>query len=130
MRCSTRVMDDRPPVGESNSQPEWQAVGTAASLAEGQMVGVLVDGHNIALYNIAGEYYATDDVCPHAQALLSDGFLDEGVVECPLHGGRFEVATGRALGPPVDRSIAVYKVRVVDEQMQVSLHWQTRGVDP
>lgn len=114
-------MPDRSHAGQADSVSQWFDVGPVDELAEGQMMGVLVNGHNIAIYNIAGEYYATDDVCPHAQALLSEGFLDDGIVECPLHGGRFEVATGRALGPPVYSTIATYKVRVMGSQMQVRM---------
>lgn len=100
----------------------WSAVVPASSVAEGEMVGVVVGGRNVAIYNIDGQFCATDDICPHGQALLSQGFLEEGIVECPLHAGRFDVCTGQPLGPPVDTPIAVYPVRVVSGQVEVNVN--------
>jgi naphthalene 1,2-dioxygenase system ferredoxin subunit len=57
--------------------------------------------NDLVLYNIEGETYATHNICTHAQALLSDSWLDSEVIECPIHGGRFEVKSGKGLGPPI-----------------------------
>jgi nitrite reductase/ring-hydroxylating ferredoxin subunit len=54
-----------------------------------------------ALYNIDEQIYATHNVCTHAKALLSDGWLDHDAIKGPLHGGRFGVKTGKGLGPPM-----------------------------
>ena len=62
-------------------------VGNRADLEEGAMKGIELGDLQIAVYNVDGEFYATDNICTHAFALLSDGFLDGDVVECPLHGG-------------------------------------------
>jgi nitrite reductase/ring-hydroxylating ferredoxin subunit len=67
------------------------------------------------------EILATDNICTHAFALLSDGWLDGDCIECPLHAGRFDVRTGKALGPPVDEDIKVYPVRIVGDDIQVKL---------
>jgi len=85
------------------------------------MTEATVGDRQIAIYNVDGELYATDNVCTHAFALLSDGWLDGDVIECPLHGGRFEVRTGKALGYPVEVDLKTYQVRVVGEDVQVKL---------
>jgi nitrite reductase/ring-hydroxylating ferredoxin subunit len=82
---------------------------------------VTLGEREIALYNIDGEIYATDNLCTHAYALLSQGWLDGEVIECPLHGGRFEVKTGKGLGPPINDDLKTYAVRVVGDDVQIRL---------
>jgi len=106
---------------ESAGGGNWVATGLAADMADGEMVGVPVEGQNIAIYCVAGQLYATNNVCTHAYALLSDGWLDEEFVECPLHGGRFDVTTGEAQGDPVTCDLKTYPVRVADGLIEVRL---------
>ncbi len=58
---------------------------------------VTVDGRQIALFDADGEIVAIGNVCPHQGAPLANGFYEDGIVECPLHGWMFDVRTGRAL---------------------------------
>jgi naphthalene 1,2-dioxygenase system ferredoxin subunit len=60
-------------------------------------------------------------VCTHAYARLSDGWLDKSEIECPLHAGRFDVKTGKALCPPVTEDIKTYPVRLVGDEIQIKL---------
>jgi naphthalene 1,2-dioxygenase system ferredoxin subunit len=92
-----------------------------SALAEGEVLGVIVSGKEIALYDLDGEIHATDDICTHAYAKLSDGWLDKGEIECPLHAGRFDVKTGKALCPPVTEDVKIYPVRVVGDEIQIKL---------
>ena len=85
------------------------------------MLGVIVSGKEIALYDLDGELHATDDICTHAYAKLSDGWLDKGEIECPLHAGRFDIKTGAATAPPCVDPIKTYPVRVAGDQIQVKL---------
>jgi len=71
----------------------------------------------IAVYCAKGEFYATQDLCTHEHAYLSDGV----VVECPFHQGRFDVRTGRALGAPVTVSLKTYPVKIVDRRIYVGV---------
>ena len=105
----------------TESSSEWVTVGAASKLTPGEMTGVQVGDREVALYNLGGEFRATDNLCTHAFAYLTDGWLEDGIVECPLHGGRFEVATGKGLGPPIPCDIAVHEVRVVGDDIQVRL---------
>jgi nitrite reductase/ring-hydroxylating ferredoxin subunit len=107
-------------VGMSN-EPQWVTVAALSKLGAGEILGVEVGDKPIALYNLDGEIHATDNLCTHAFAFLSDGWLDGDCIECPLHAGRFEIKTGKALGPPVEEDIKTYPVRVVGDEIQVKL---------
>jgi nitrite reductase/ring-hydroxylating ferredoxin subunit len=103
------------------AEEKWVTVAKAGSIEPGDIVGVAADGTEIAVYNVDGTLYATGNICTHAMAFLSDGWLDGDVIECPLHAGRFEVKTGKALGPPVDCDIQTYPVRIVGDEVQVKV---------
>jgi len=96
-------------------------VASKEAIAEGEITGVSVGDEQIALYNLDGEIYATSNICTHAFALLSDGWLDGDQIECPLHAGRFEVKTGKGLGPPIPCDIKTYPVRVTGDEVQVQI---------
>jgi nitrite reductase/ring-hydroxylating ferredoxin subunit len=72
----------------------------------------LSNGNELALYNIDGEYYATDNFCPHRGAALSDGAVIGHVVECSLHGWQFDVRTGECL--TVTEKIKTFEVKVIE----------------
>ena len=79
----------------------------------GTVLGVEVAGRKLAVYHLEdNEVRVTDDACTHAFALLSTGWLKDGVIECPLHAGQFDVRTGKALCPPVDKDLAVFPARI------------------
>lgn len=82
---------------------------------------VVTDDREIAIFNVAGQLYATDDVCSHEDASLSAGELDGYLVECPLHGSRFDVRTGRPVSLPAVVPVATFPVRVVDGKVEVEL---------
>jgi naphthalene 1,2-dioxygenase system ferredoxin subunit len=109
----------------TNASADWVSTGLRAELDEGEMVGVNVQDVPIAVYRVHGTLYATDNVCTHAYALLSDGWLDEAIVECPLHGGQFDVKSGKALGGLVTCNLRVFEVRVVEGVIEIALHQQS-----
>ncbi|MDQ2997318.1 MAG: non-heme iron oxygenase ferredoxin subunit [Chloroflexota bacterium] len=80
-------------------------------------------GRRIALYHCGATFYATTDICSHAYAELSEGYLDSDdcTIECPLHGSRFDIRTGAALTLPAYQPIATYSVRVDGEDVLVEL---------
>ncbi|MBI4415213.1 MAG: non-heme iron oxygenase ferredoxin subunit, partial [Candidatus Kerfeldbacteria bacterium] len=76
-------------------------------LPVGTMKRVVVDGRALCLYHLSDGVYATDDRCTHAQASLSMGeMIDDACVECPLHGSRFNIRTGKALALPAYEPVA------------------------
>jgi nitrite reductase/ring-hydroxylating ferredoxin subunit len=104
-----------------NDGTSWITVARRADLSAGKIKGVKADGKAIALYNLDGEFYATDNVCTHAYAELSDGYLERGLIVCPLHAGCFDVKTGKAVEPPAEEDLKTYPVRVVGEDIQIGL---------
>ena len=100
---------------------EWHKVAKKSDIAEGEVLGATIGDKQVAVYLIGGEMLATDNICTHAYACLSDGYLEDGIIECPLHAGRFEVKTGKALGAPVTENIAVYQVKLEGDDILVKL---------
>lgn len=98
---------------------EWVTVALRADLGAGGMIPVAFGDYQIALYDVGGEILATDSTCTHAQGLLTDGTLQGEIVECPLHGGRFSVRTGKGMGPPIPCDLRTYPVRVLEGEIQV-----------
>lgn len=98
---------------------EWVDVGATSEVGAGTMIGTHAGGKAVAVYNVDGCYYATHDLCTHETAHLSDGYLEGKVIECPLHGGQFDVTTGKGLGPPITCDIRTFPVRVVSDRIEV-----------
>ena len=90
-------------------------------LVPGEVTAVNVGDKALALYEVDGEVFATDNRCTHGDALLSDGFLEGSVIECPFHQGRFDVCTGKALCAPLTEDIRVYPVRIEKKRIWVKL---------
>ena len=82
---------------------------------------VEVDGRSIAICNVDGEYYAVDDVCTHDGGPLGSGRLCDGQIECPRHGARFDVRSGRAVVLPAVLPIRTYAVEIGGDDVRVSL---------
>ena len=89
----------------------WVKVATAQDLENNEAKTIAVAGYSIALYRIDDEFFATDSLCTHGAALLSEGFVEDGCVECPLHQGRFNIRTGQAMCAPVTMDLRTHKVR-------------------
>jgi naphthalene 1,2-dioxygenase ferredoxin component len=105
----------------SGDDAGWVRAAARTDLAEGEVIGVEVGGRSIALYDADGRVFATDNICTHAYACLSDGWLDGEVIECPLHAARFDIRSGKVLDPPATEDLKTYPVRIVDDEIQVRL---------
>jgi nitrite reductase/ring-hydroxylating ferredoxin subunit len=79
----------------------------------------LPNGDELVIYNVNGEYYATDNFCPHRGAPLSDGAVSGHIVECGWHGWRFDVRTGECL--TVTEKIRTFSVKVDQGMLLVEL---------
>lgn len=99
----------------------WEIICKTGEVQDDFPYSAKVNGKEIGIYRVDGEYYALEDVCPHAYALLSQGFVEDGQVECPLHEAVFDIKTGKCLREPADRDLHVYPVRVVDDTVQLQL---------
>lgn len=101
------------------SETSWHRVAAVGDIVDGEAKPVSIGELEIALLRVDGTIYAIEDVCPHAYALLSQGFVEGSEIECPLHAARFEIPTGKVLCPPADRDLQTYPVRVDGDDVLV-----------
>lgn len=102
-------------------QLEFITVASQAELPPGERIIIDIDGQAIAVFNIAGMYFAISDVCSHDDGPVAEGELVDHQIECPRHGARFDVRTGQALSLPAVVDIPAYPVRVLDGEVQIGL---------
>ena len=100
---------------------DYVAVATTAEIPNGARKLLEVDGRAIAVFNIAGTYYCIADVCSHDDGPVAEGELAGSEIECPRHGARFDVRTGRVLSFPAIIDIPAYPVRIEAGDVLVGL---------
>ena len=69
-------------------------------------------GKTLAVFNVDGQFYVTDDACTHGPGSLSEGFIDGDVVECNFHNGQFDIKTGEIVSPPCMIPVKTYPTTV------------------
>lgn len=102
----------------------WIDIGALDDLPEDDVKGVHANGNDIAVYRIEGEVFATDGVCTHGNARLCEGYLEGHEIECPLHQGRFDVRSGKAMCAPLTADIRIYPVRQDNGRVLIQLTTQ------
>ena len=105
----------------SDTDVQFHSVADASEVDEGEVIQVSVGRTDIAVFKLDGDYYATDDVCSHAYASLADGYVENGQVECPLHGACFDIKTGKALTAPANVDLRTYPVKIEGEKILVGV---------
>jgi nitrite reductase/ring-hydroxylating ferredoxin subunit len=75
----------------------------------------------LAVYNVGGAFYATDDLCTHGPGSLSEGYLDGFEIECDFHNGKFDVRTGQVVAPPCMIPVKTYKVVVEGDEIHIEV---------
>lgn len=104
-----------------NARNGLRALCKTADVGPGTVKRVDVDGlPPLAVYNVRGRFYVTDDTCSHGKASLAEGFVDGSEIECPWHGGRFDVASGRPTCLPAAEPVAAYPVTVIDDDVCIA----------
>ena len=92
-------------------------------LAEGEPQLIETDGGlSLAVFLAGGEVFVTDAMCTHGLAVLTDGYQEDFVIECPLHGGSFDIRTGAALTAPCEIAVKTYPVSIDDGWVTVAEH--------
>ena len=104
-----------------SKEKRWIAIARVGDVEPSDVRRCEVQDQCIALFNIDGKLYATADICTHAHAHLSDGYVDGDTIECPLHQGLFHIPTGRAMSPPVTEDIRTYPVRIEGDDVLITL---------
>jgi nitrite reductase/ring-hydroxylating ferredoxin subunit len=99
----------------------WIDVGPVGLVAEGEVVGVVAGGKAIALFLHEGAHHALHDLCTHGEARLSDGYVEDGCIECPLHQGMFDIVSGEPRQAPVTEAVCRYSVRVVTDRIEIEI---------
>lgn len=92
-----------------------------SELPENDGTYVEVEGNRIALFNLHGEIYAVDNDCTHMGGPLSLGRVEKEQVECPWHGSRFDIKTGRVRMFPAKEDVVTYQVRVTGDDVEVEV---------
>jgi biphenyl 2,3-dioxygenase ferredoxin component len=85
---------------------------SADEVAPGSAVKVEAGGLTLAVFNVDGEFFVTDDLCTHGPGSLADGYIDGDVVECNFHNGQFNIKTGEVVSPPCMVPIKTYQTVV------------------
>jgi nitrite reductase/ring-hydroxylating ferredoxin subunit len=99
----------------------WVEAAPLAAVRPGRPLGVWVDGRAVALYRVGDAFYATDDVCSHMEASLSEGRQDGYIVTCPRHGGQFDIRNGAAVRLPPVAPIETFPVEIRGDRIWIAL---------
>jgi len=92
-----------------------------SEVAEGVALCVEVDGLDVAIVRDGEDVYAIEDQCSHAAVSLSEGDVEGCEIECWMHGSRFDLRTGKPLGPPATEPVPVFPVQIAGDDVLVDL---------
>lgn len=107
---------------EESADSPWIDAARLDSVPVGRVLGCSLRGHEIALCRLDdGSLHAVGNLCTHEHARLSDGWLMDGILACPFHGGQFDVRTGVGVCGPVERPLPVYEVQLHEGRVRICL---------
>ena len=92
---------------------------STADVAPGNALKVEAGDLILAVFNVDGEFYVTDDTCTHGPGSLSEGYIEDEVVECNFHNGQFNIKTGAVVSPPCMIPIKTYRTVVEDGRVLI-----------
>ena len=98
-----------------------------SEVAPGSVRAFAVGDKTLAVYDIDGTFYVTDDECTHAAASLADGMIDGDVIECCMHMGSFHIPSGKVVEPPCEVPLRTYQVVLRDEDVFADLGRNAAG---
>ena len=100
----------------------WKVIARVDDIFGEEPCAVTVDGVRVALFDVQGCIYAIEDRCPHDKvARLSDGYVDGGTIECPIHQSVFDIRTGKVLCAPAEEDVRLFATRVEDGKIFIDL---------
>jgi nitrite reductase/ring-hydroxylating ferredoxin subunit len=94
---------------------------SAAEVAPGSALKVETGELALAVFNVAGEFFVTDDMCTHGPGSLSEGYIEGDVVECNFHNGQFNIKTGAVVAPPCMVPVKTYKTLVENGRVVIEV---------
>jgi nitrite reductase/ring-hydroxylating ferredoxin subunit len=92
-----------------------------AEVAPGSALRVETEGLVLAVFNVGGGFYVTDDNCTHGPGSLSEGYIEDDIVECNFHNGQFNIRTGEVVSPPCMVPIKTYPAVVEDGKVFIEI---------
>lgn len=101
--------------------PEWIDVAAESDIAESGVLAVDAGTAELALFKLNGAIFALIDCCSHGAARLSEGYVEDGCVECPLHQGLVDIRTGEPRSEPITEAIQCFPTRVRGGRIEVEL---------
>ena len=105
----------------------WHDVAPTDAVADEEVIGVSVAGVAVALFRLGDEFHALHDLCTHGRARLSDGYVENGCIECPLHQGRIDIRDGSPRSAPITEPVQSFPVRVVGGRIEVLMEGPDDG---
>ena len=94
---------------------------SATDVTEGNALKVESGDLTLAVFNVGGEYFVTDDLCTHGPGSLSEGYIEDDVVECNFHNGQFNIRTGEVVSPPCMIPVKTYPAVVEDGSVYIEV---------
>ncbi len=94
---------------------------STADVAPGTALKVEAGDLTLAVFNVGGEFFVTDDLCTHGPGSLSEGYIEDDVVECNFHNGQFNIRTGEVVSPPCMVPVKTYPVLVIDDKVTIEV---------
>ena len=101
--------------------PERLDLCSTSDVAPGSALKVETGDLVLAVFNVGGEFFVIDDTCTHGPGSLSEGYIEDDVVECNFHNGQFNIRSGEVVSPPCMVPIKTYPVEVVDGKVTIEL---------
>ena len=101
--------------------PERLDLCSTSDVAPGSALKVEMGDLMLAVFNVDGEFFVTDDTCTHGPGSLSEGYIEDDVVECNFHNGQFNIRTGEVVSPPCMIPIKTYAVSLVDDRVTIEV---------
>jgi nitrite reductase/ring-hydroxylating ferredoxin subunit len=90
-------------------------------VAPGSALKVEIEDLALAVFNVGGEFFVTDDSCTHGPGSLSEGYIEDDIVECNFHNGQFNIRTGAVVSPPCMVAVRTYAAMVVDGKVTIEV---------
>jgi nitrite reductase/ring-hydroxylating ferredoxin subunit len=92
-----------------------------SDVAPGTALKVEIGDLTLAVFNVGGDFYVTDDACTHGPGSLSEGFIEDDIVECNFHNGQFNIRSGAVVSPPCMVAVKTYSVTLVDGTVTIEV---------
>ena len=99
----------------------WIDVASVEDILEDEPFAANANGTPLALFRIEDEFFALYDLCSHGAAKLSEGFVEDGCVECPLHQGLVAIATGDPKSAPITEAVRTFPTRRTGDRIEVQV---------